>query len=473
MINILCPPKLIKLGIKGENDFRTIDFDVAPWLADYPNGTISVVYMRPDGVVYPPEVSTANGVTTWAITDVDTAVEGRGVVVVRLLDGDVVGKSSKIPSMVTDSINGTEITPPPPDWTVIAARLRALIGNLDNLTTEDKSNLVAAINEIFNGGGAVWLPSVDDNGNISWIKSSAETAPETRNIKGPKGDTGETGATGPQGPIGPQGIQGPQGVQGEQGEQGVKGDKGDKGDTGEQGPQGIQGATGPQGEQGPVGPAGPTGPQGPAYELTDADKAEIAAAAAEEIDLSDYALKDDVQEKLIAGAGINIAADGKTISAPGGSGGDDEAVFLITVTGSGSSYTADKTYAEIQAAKAAGKVLVLTYENIEYKFDGVASNNFLGFDASTYSDGIAIERYFYIAPTGVVGRYSGETPIPTRLAALTADSTHRTVTDAEKGVWNSKVNTSQGVAHAGEFLVVGADGNVTTKTLAAWQGGSY
>lgn len=35
------------------------------------------------------------------------------------------------------------------------------------------------------------------------------------------------------------------------------------------------------------------------------------------------------------------------------------------------------------------------------------------------------------------------------------------------------VATNQGVAHAGEFLVVGADGNVTTQTLAAWQGGSY
>lgn len=107
------------------------------------------------------------------------------------------------------------------------------------------------------GGGSsdkIWLPSVDDNGNISWRKSSTETAPTARNIKGPQGE---------------------------------------KGDTGEQGPQGEAGATGAQGEQGPAGPAGP---QGPAYELTDADKAEIAAAAAEEIDLSGYAEKDDLNE---------------------------------------------------------------------------------------------------------------------------------------------------------------------------------
>lgn len=35
------------------------------------------------------------------------------------------------------------------------------------------------------------------------------------------------------------------------------------------------------------------------------------------------------------------------------------------------------------------------------------------------------------------------------------------------------VAVAQGVGHAGEFLVVGNDGNVTTVTLSTWQGGSY
>ena len=35
------------------------------------------------------------------------------------------------------------------------------------------------------------------------------------------------------------------------------------------------------------------------------------------------------------------------------------------------------------------------------------------------------------------------------------------------------VAVSQGVAHAGEFVVVGSDGNITTVTMTAWQGGSY
>ena len=35
------------------------------------------------------------------------------------------------------------------------------------------------------------------------------------------------------------------------------------------------------------------------------------------------------------------------------------------------------------------------------------------------------------------------------------------------------VAVAQGVGHAGEFLVVGSNGNVTTMTLSTWQGGSY
>ena len=35
------------------------------------------------------------------------------------------------------------------------------------------------------------------------------------------------------------------------------------------------------------------------------------------------------------------------------------------------------------------------------------------------------------------------------------------------------VAVAQGVAHAGEFFVVGSDGNATTVTMSVWQGGSY
>lgn len=54
--------------------------------------------------------------------------------------------------------------------------------------------------------GATWKPSVDSEGNLSWINDTSQTVPVVVNIKGPKGD------------IGPQGLQGIQGIKGDKGD---------------------------------------------------------------------------------------------------------------------------------------------------------------------------------------------------------------------------------------------------------------
>ena len=135
----------------------------------------------------------------------------------------------------------------------------------------------------------VFLPSVSEEGVISWTNRAGIENPPSVNIKGPQGERGlqgpkgDRGATGQQGPEGPQGIQGPKGdtgpqgevgpqgdpgprgIQGErglQGEPGVQGPKGDPGEPGAQGPEGPQGIQGPKGDTGPQGAVGPQGPQG-------------------------------------------------------------------------------------------------------------------------------------------------------------------------------------------------------------------
>lgn len=50
-----------------------------------------------------------------------------------------------------------------------------------------------------------------------------------------------------------------------------------------------------------------------------------------------------------------------------------------------------------------------------------------------------------------------------------ADHVHAKPTASDIGA----VAVAQGVAHAGEFVVVGSDGNITTVTMSVWQGGSY
>lgn len=117
--------------------------------------------------------------------------------------------------------------------------------------------------------GYYYTPLVDDNGNLSWTNNGSLENPTTVNIKGPQGVQGI------------QGIQGPQGETGAQGPQGLQGDPGyyftpSVSDTGDlswtnngnlenpttiniKGPQGTQGVQGIQGEQGPQGEKGEVG----------------------------------------------------------------------------------------------------------------------------------------------------------------------------------------------------------------------
>ena len=161
--------------------------------------------------------------------------------------------------------------------------------------------------------GAVLVPSISDDGIISWSRREDGAIPPSRSIRGPQGiqgiqgQTGPQGETGAQGPQGIQGIQGPQGIPGKDGADGksfailalyatlyelqVAHPSGSAGDAyavgtttsnevyiwnveteswqnvgsiqGPQGPQGEQGVAGPQGEQGPQGIQGPQGVQGP------------------------------------------------------------------------------------------------------------------------------------------------------------------------------------------------------------------
>ena len=150
---------------------------------------------------------------------------------------------------------------------VMSTAVWELIGNLSDLTTTAKNNLVAAINEAAKtgsgGAGSIDLRTADgyiqysNDGGATW-----ENLIALADLKGEKGEKGDTGATGPQG---------------------EPGERGPQGETGPQGPQGNTGPQGPTGPAGPTGPQGTTGPQGAPgkdYTLTVADKTEIAAEAA-------------------------------------------------------------------------------------------------------------------------------------------------------------------------------------------------
>lgn len=138
------------------------------------------------------------------------------------------------------SYNDLSDTPSPYSLPIASQNTLGGIKVGNNLTIDQDGTLNASGG---GGGGSddIWLPTVSEQGVISWQKSSTSTAPTARDIKGPQG------ATGAQGPKGDTGETGPKGDTGATGPQGPKGDTGETGATGPQGPTGATGATGATG----------------------------------------------------------------------------------------------------------------------------------------------------------------------------------------------------------------------------------
>lgn len=261
---------------------------------------------------------------------------------------------------------------------VLAEQILQRMGDLAALKTEDKSSLVAAINEVWSSGGSggasVTDAAINEDGHLIITLSTGETidagyavgpvgAPGSAGKDGKdgigiqsveqtttstedggtnvvtvtktdgttsaftvrNGSKGSEGDTGPQGPkgekgdrgeTGPQGPQGEVGPQGPQGIQGPDGPQGPKGDTGDTGPRGPAGPQGEQGPQGPAGPTGETGPQGPAG----ADGLGVPTATAADADKVPVVQADGTYGlEQMAGGGWELITD-VTIDEDGGGG---------------------------------------------------------------------------------------------------------------------------------------------------------
>lgn len=164
------------------------------------------------------------------------------------------------------------------------------IGDLADLTTKEKANLVAAINEVARtGGGAGSMDLRVADGYIQYSTDSGSTWQNliaVAELKGDKGDTGAKGDPGAQGAKGDTGAAGADGITPTIGDNGnwylgatdtgkpSRGATGAKGDTGATGPQG------PQGETGPQGPAGAPGKDGAGMDITGATIGQIAKITA-------------------------------------------------------------------------------------------------------------------------------------------------------------------------------------------------
>lgn len=118
--------------------------------------------------------------------------------------------------------------------------------------------------------GPTFVPSVSEEGVISWTNDGGLPNPEPVNIRGPEGPAG------PKGEAGQDGEQGPQGIQGVQGDQGI---------------QGLPGATGPQGPEGQAGKTPYIGENGNWW-IGETDTGVQAAGSGADIEFGDGLSKD-------------------------------------------------------------------------------------------------------------------------------------------------------------------------------------
>lgn len=113
MIDVLHMPRSIWLGRKTEQNFRPIAFDVYKWLSDYPEATVSIVYTRPDGQVFPVASSDRSPIIWIPQQDV-TTVSGEGEIELHLVGGGAVGISASTKTLIDDSAASAQ--PTAPSW---------------------------------------------------------------------------------------------------------------------------------------------------------------------------------------------------------------------------------------------------------------------------------------------------------------------------------------------------------------------
>ena len=290
------------------------DFDGLTVTAVFTNGAVTKDDLNPgDECFIPPEVLETAGKTVKAGI---YAVSGSELVIPTVYAPIGVVLPGADPS------GDTSTSATLPVW----AQIEAMIGSLDDLTTEAKNNLVAAINEAAqSGGGSASIAMRVDGGYIQYSTDNGETWVNLiakADLKGDKGADGKDGASitisniiestadggtntvtfsdgsalnvknGSKGSAGADGRDGAPGAPGAPGkdghspvvtatksgktttisvdgaaiatvEDGADGTPGKDGAPGAAGPQGIQGIQGPQGERGPAGADGAAGPQGP------------------------------------------------------------------------------------------------------------------------------------------------------------------------------------------------------------------
>lgn len=153
---IASPNRVLHLGYEGEDNVTLIKFPYDDTWLDCGDGEFKIRVLRHgDTQAYNATEVTDDRETmtlTMTITDIELSVRGRGELQLVYICSGAVKKSEIFRFNVNRAIDSEVVSPP--DGSIIAsveeslAEIKDDIGDLTELTTTDKSNLVSAINEV-------------------------------------------------------------------------------------------------------------------------------------------------------------------------------------------------------------------------------------------------------------------------------------------------------------------------------------
>lgn len=103
------PRKPIPIGFEGENDARTIVFDISRWIEDYGNGTALLVHQRPgDAEPYPVTTTQKAGTIEWSVQQADIIAGAPGRAQLSYQVGEnIVARSPIYTTIAADEITNT------------------------------------------------------------------------------------------------------------------------------------------------------------------------------------------------------------------------------------------------------------------------------------------------------------------------------------------------------------------------------
>lgn len=203
----------IKLGHTGENEAVRVAFSLLPFKETFPDGAPALLARRKgDAAAYPVPLAVEEYTAYWTVTSADTEKAGFGQCELQWYLGDMLAKSDKFDFLVAQALEAGAEPPDEPSKRWFEA-LEEKIGDLSELTTKAKENLVAAINEAAKtgSGGAGSIEMQVSGEYIQYSTDGGETWENLIAIADLKGKDGEDGQPGTPGKDGADGAPGQDG----------------------------------------------------------------------------------------------------------------------------------------------------------------------------------------------------------------------------------------------------------------------